>query len=139
MRFFIMAGALIALSGCVTPGDLLEIRTANQEATAKIQAEVSQYQSGQKSLEDAQAAIAAARLEGDQRIEASISKAVERTEQALELARSVKDGSLSIAEGLGGSAGIAGLIGLALNAYRNNTRRRELELQSLKQKAGVPS
>ena len=127
-----MFALLGCLCGCVTSGDLLEIRAANQEQTAKIQAEVASYKAGTQSLETAQAAIAAARLEGDARISAVVEKTVERTEEAIALAKQVQDGSISLGEALGGSTGIAGLVAIALNMYRNNTRRRDLELETLR-------
>lgn len=124
---FVVAGLALmgCLCGCVFPGDIRQIQESQARYQAEVDKEVALAKAGAQSVDVTLARVETARAQRDAETSAVVAAVERRTDEAIQIAKGVADGSISLTGALTGTGAASLLTGIGIQLLRNRTRRRE--------------
>ena len=126
LALWLMAAGSYTLNSCLlTADDLAPVMARLDTSEQKVNDVLDRYASGQASTGEVLAVYKdmITDLKGD------TNAALEKVQARVE---AVKDGAITAADALGGSGIVTTIGGLLLHAYRNGTRKKDLEVETLR-------
>lgn len=118
---------ILTVTGCVMPGDIEALQASQSRYADSVNASLEDLRENRITEDQAKDAIEDAQRDYDREVGEKVRQIEQRTDQALAVLKGIQDGSVSWGEGAAGLAGAAGALFLAINGYRNGTRKRDLE------------